>query len=118
MATEAKKGKEEVVETFKGNLKKSNKDIQTTRAARISELARMEYDMLVNEKKRTVFNIENDLEMMADISTSNVSTSMNAIKGLEFDAASFVKKRARLRDELILAKEELETLEADAKFYS
>jgi predicted DNA-binding antitoxin AbrB/MazE fold protein len=108
----------QVKETFKNNLRKSNKDIQSTRAERISSLARMEYDVLVNAKIRQIFNIENDLEMMADISTSNVSTTVNSIKGMEFDAASFVVKRARLKDELLLAKEELETLKDDEDFYS
>ena len=105
-------------ETFKSNLKASNKTIQTTRANRIASVAKMEYDNLVNAKKRQIFNIENDLEAMADISTSNVTTSSNAIKGTEFDAQAFVAKRARLKDELILSQEELKTLEDDSEFYS
>lgn len=113
MSTEKSKTKE----TFKGNLKMSNRDIQSTRANRIASLAKMEYDNLVNDKKRQIFNIENDLEAMADISTSNVTTTANALKGTEFDAQSFVKKRAMLREELLLSKEELATLEADSAFY-
>jgi hypothetical protein len=105
-------------ETFKSNLKASNKTIQTTRANRIASVAKMEYDNLVNDKKRQIFNIENDLEAMADISTSNVTTSSNAIKGIEFDAKAFVQKRADLKDNLILTKEELKTLEDDSDFYS
>lgn len=104
-------------ETFKGNLKKSNKSIQATRANRLSSVAKMEYDNLVNNKKRQIFNIENDLEAMADISASNVTTTANAVKGVEFDALTFVKKRANLKEELILSQEELKTLEDDSKFY-
>jgi hypothetical protein len=107
-----------VKETFKNNLKKSNKDIQSTRAERISSVAKMEYDNLVNAKKREIFNIDNDLEAMADISASNVSTTNNAIKGTAFDAVAFVTKRAKLKDERILCAEELKTLEDDAEFYS
>jgi hypothetical protein len=105
-------------ETFKANLKASNKTIQATRANRIAAVAKMEYDNLVNDKKRQIFNIENDLEAMADISTSNVTTSANAIEGTSFNAKGFVENRARLRDELILCNEELKTLVEDAEFYS
>lgn len=109
--------KKETIETFKGNLKKSNKSIQATRANRLASVAKMEYDNLVNGKRRDVFNLENDLEAMADISASNVTTTSNAIKGAEFDALEFVKRRAGIKDELILCQEELKTLVDDAKFY-
>lgn len=105
-------------ETFKKNLKKNNKSIQATRADRLSAVAKMEYDNLVNNKKRQIFNHENDLEAMADISASNVTTTANKIEGTSFDAKAFVEKRANLRDELILCKEELKTLEDDAEFYA
>lgn len=105
-------------ETFKSNLKASNKSIQETRANRIASEAKMEYDELVNNKKRAIFRVENELEAMADISTSNVTTSANAISGTNFDAKAFVKKRADLKDELVLLAEELATLEEDAEFYS
>jgi len=103
-------------ETFRSNLAKSNKSIQATRANRIASVAKMEYENLVNNKKREIFNIENDLEAMADISTSNVSTTVNAV-GFDFDGASFVNKRAKLRDNLIITKEELKVLESNADFY-
>tara|TARA_R110000796_G_scaffold168210_1_gene285103 strand:- start:315 stop:647 length:333 start_codon:yes stop_codon:yes gene_type:complete len=107
-----------VKETFKKNLKASNKSIQTSRANRIADVAKMEYDVLVNNKKREIFNIENDLESMADISTSNVTTSANAISGTSFDAKAFVTKRAELKDSLILCQEELQTLLDDSDFYA
>ena len=106
------------VETFKSNLKASNKSIQATRANRLASVAKMEYENLVNQKTREVFNIENDLEAMADISASNVTTSANAISGTDFNAKAFVEKRARLKEELILATEELKTLKEDADFYA
>jgi len=105
-------------ETFKGNLKKSNKSIQANRANRIAAEARMEYDNLINNKRREIFKIENDLEAMADISTSNVTTSANAISGITFNAQKFVQKRAELKYQLILAQEELITLGEDLEFYS
>lgn len=105
-------------ETFKENLKKSNKSIQASRAERIASVAKMEYDNLVNNKKREIFNIENELEAMADISTSNVTTTANAVSGFNFDAKAFVVKRAKLKDELVLCHEELKALKSDEEFYS
>lgn len=78
----------------------------------------MEYNELVNNKKRDIFRAENELEAMADISASNVTTTSNAISGITFDAKSFVKKRADILDNLSLLREELETLERDSEFYS
>jgi hypothetical protein len=103
--------------TFKEILKRSNKSIQTERAKRICAVAKMEYDTLIANKRKEVFKIEDELEAMADISTSNVTTTANRISGTSFDAAEFVNTRATLKYNLAVLKEELEMLEEDAPFY-
>lgn len=105
-------------DTFKLVLQRSNKSIQAARANRISAVAKMEYDALVATKKKEVFTIQDELESMSDISTSNITTSSNAIKGSTFDAAGFVKKRAKLKFDLSVVEMELEMLEEDAEFYA
>ena len=104
--------------SFKDILKRSNSKIQDERAKRISKRAQNEYDSLIKSLENKIMNIEDEIDSMSDISTSNVTTSANAIKGTTFDAKAFVIKRAGLLSELALAKEELEILREDKEFYS
>lgn len=104
--------------TFKEILKRSNSKIQSERANRISKRASGEYTSLINKAENQVMDIEDSLEAMSDISTSNVSTSVNSIKGATFDAKAFVEKRANLKKILALAIEELELLKEDESFYN
>jgi len=104
--------------TFKEILKRSNSKIQDERAKRISKRAQGEYNSLLNALENKVMDIEDSLEAMSDISTSNVTTSANAIKGASFDAKLFVEQRANLKRDLALATEELELLKEDEEFYN
>ena len=75
-------------ETFKGNLKKSNKSIQANRANRIAAEARMEYDNLINNKRREIFKIENEMIMTAWISCDDVESHRIQFKTFVFDASA------------------------------
>lgn len=104
--------------SFKEILKRSNKSIQADRATRISVRAKGAFDALVNAANERVMDIEDQLDSMSDISTSNTITTANAIKGATFDAVAFVQKRAKFRLNLALAKEELVTIKEDESFYN
>lgn len=106
-----------VVETFSTVLKRSNKSIQAARAKRFTQQAKMAYDAKVNKITNQIFEVENKLEEMADISTSNSTTSANAV-GMTFDAEAFVDKRCKLKLELTLLEEKLEVLKEDKDFYN
>ena len=112
------KAKVKKVDTFKSILKRNNSKIQDDRAKRISEVAQMDYEALVNAQKKKVFEFQNAIEEMADLSSSNVTTTDNRIKAPRFDSEDFVKERARLRLDLVYAKEELAILEEDKAFYA
>lgn len=103
--------------TFKTILQRNNAAIRADRAATINDLVKMDFDELVNTKKRNILSLNSQLDMMADLSTSNVTTSANRIEGIQFDSKAFVAKRAQLRMDILLAKEELSYLMEDAAFY-
>lgn len=107
----------ETKNTFKTILKRSNKNVMSDRAKRICAVAKMEYDSLIAEKKKKIFKLEDQIEAMTDLSTSNVTTTANAIKAPTFDASKFVQDRSSLKYKLAIAKEELELLEEDSEFY-
>lgn len=104
--------------SFKDILKRSNKSIQAERAVRISKRAKGAFDALLNRAEEKVMDIEDQLEAMSDISTSNVTTTVNKISGTTFDAVSFVEKRAKLNLNLATSKEELAILKEDESFYN
>lgn len=102
---------------FKSLLERDNKTIRGDRATRIAESARMDYIELINSKKKEIFSIENSLDVMSDLSTSNTTTTSNRIGEFSFDSANFVKRRSDLLVKLTIAKQTLGILLSDASFY-
>lgn len=103
-------------ETFSAILSRGNNAIKGARAKRFTAQAKMAFDAKVNKIVNDIFMVENKLEEMADISTSNSTTTKNAI-GMTFDAESFVDTRARLKLDLVLLEQKLEVLKEDESFY-
>lgn len=86
MATKAK--------TFKEILTRSNKEISADRADRITKSANREYKRLIDAKEEEMEKIEDKIESMLDLSTSNKTTVDNSIKN--FDAVGWVNELANL----------------------
>ena len=101
--------------TFREFLKRSNSQIKDDRADRIGKSVTMSYEALVNKKKKELFEIEDQLELMTDISAGNSSTSLNTVR--DFDGDAFVEKRAKLLAEQTILELKLKVLLDDASFY-
>ena len=103
---------------FRALLERDNKTIKGDRATRFVTVAQMDYNDLVNAKIKEKFSLENDLDVMSDLSTSNTTTTANRVEGLNFNSKEFVEKRASLRLKLALLTQEIKLLKEDAAFYS
>jgi hypothetical protein len=106
------------VETFASILKRESGKIKADRALRISAAAHMDHTDLINAKIKEKFSIQNELEAMSDLSTSNHTTTVNRIEGVTFDSAGFVNRRASLRLKLVIVEQELKVLQDDIAFYA
>lgn len=104
--------------TVSAILNRSNSKVQKDRAIRIAKGMKMSYDAYKNKIIKQIFDIEEKLEEMIDISTSNVTTTGNRITGTSFNSDAFVEERSKLKLELVLKSQELKVLEEDEEFYN
>lgn len=98
--------------TFKAILTRSNKEISSDRADRVSKAANREYKRLIDSKEEEMDKIEDRIEGMLDLSTSNRTTVDNSIKNFNAEAwvsemASLEMKKEMLRLEISVIKEKV-----------
>lgn len=80
--------------TFKDILTRSNKEISADRANRVSSAANREYKRLIDAKQEQIEKIEDQIESMLDLSTTNETTVDNSAKN--FNAEHWVNKMVQL----------------------
>ena len=114
MAT-ANKKTENNVTSFIEILKRSNSTIKADRANRIGVAAQMSYTEALNKMQKELFEIENKLEEMTDLSADNRTTSMNSIRELKTD--DFVEERKKLRWDKRILEAKIQDFKEDAEFY-
>ena len=94
MATKKEDSKETRFETI---LMRDNKSIQATRAKRIGSITANALQSKKFELEKQLAEVEDKLERQLDLSTSNVSTSINRIEN--WDADTFVSERLSLMEQ-------------------
>lgn len=104
-------------ETFMALLGSTDTEAQKKRAIRMATTAKMDYDTYVSTETKKLFDLESQLEAMNDISASNSSLSMNAIKPAEFDSTDYVARRCDILIKIEVQKRKLKAIEADKDFY-
>lgn len=101
--------------TFVDFLVRSNTKIKADRANRLGKSAAMAYKSLMDKKEKELFEIEDELELMVDMSADNRSTSVNRVS--DFDSDAFVQKRYDLKRRKALLVIDIQLLKEDAEFY-
>lgn len=89
-------------------LTRSNSKISQDRAERMSRGVERSYISLINEKKQELDDIDEQIDRMLDMSSSNVTTTKNAID--ELNSSKFVEKISELDINRALLVQELEII--------
>lgn len=95
------------VSKFAEILSRSNSSIREDRARRIADAVSDAQDKIIMDLNAEIRKKQNELDSMMDLSTSNVSTSMNVISP-DFDAENYVRKINSLHVEIQLKSMELQ----------
>jgi len=91
---------------FAAKLARENGKVKEDRAVRISDGIAAEQQMLIYKLESEVRKLEDKLDEMTDVSTDNVSTTLNVISK-SFNPSEFVQTMHNTKVNLILKNQEL-----------
>lgn len=103
--------------TFKSTLTRTNKAIKGERATLIAEMGKMDFRELWNEKIMRRSTLKLEKIALTDLSTDNVSTTLNRVTPEEFKDLGLVRKMHTINMELIPLEEEIEILKEQADYW-